>query len=60
MTVEEYICQLTRVPEYAISWYEITDTTIRLLVTKRTPAQAEIPSTLFGRDVVIRTMLAVR
>lgn len=57
MNIEEHLYQLMSVPEYAIKYYTISNTTIRLLVSKRTPAQNDIPTTMFGRNVLIREML---
>lgn len=53
MIVEEYVASLARRPEYAIIEYLIDENSIIVFVDKCTAEHADIPKTLYGRNVVI-------
>jgi len=53
MIIDEYVNSLMEVPKYLVSGFAIGDTSVELFVSEITIDQAEIPKTIYGREVII-------
>lgn len=57
MTIDEYVNSLMELPEYSVLGFAIGDISVELFVGEITIAQADIPKTIYGREVIISKVL---